>query len=200
MFLRSKRFLAHKIHRIKIKGTGARKPSSPETEPNFYAFPFLPAETNDAGAKALGAAAAGAGVHFPYVPRVNPPGPMGLSALPLGMSGMHGASHGLPPQLLPSFSGNTSMPPPMLGQDLFLANLQRERLKQVLMATHGLTPDAAAGMAASSYPQPGTASDPNAAALAALQQQHGQQQARGPVGAPPNIGSGQFPGMGPPQW
>jgi hypothetical protein len=43
LFLRSKRFLSHRIQRIKIKGKGARKPSSPETEPNFYNAPYLPA-------------------------------------------------------------------------------------------------------------------------------------------------------------
>jgi hypothetical protein len=43
LFLRSKRFLSHRIQRIKIKGKGARKPSSPETEPNFFSAPFLPA-------------------------------------------------------------------------------------------------------------------------------------------------------------
>jgi hypothetical protein len=43
LFLRSKRFLSHRIQRIKIKGLGARKPSSPETEPNFYNAPHLPA-------------------------------------------------------------------------------------------------------------------------------------------------------------
>jgi hypothetical protein len=42
LFLRSKRFLAQRIQRIKIKGEGARKPSSPETEPNFYNVPYLP--------------------------------------------------------------------------------------------------------------------------------------------------------------
>jgi hypothetical protein len=42
LFLRSKRFLSHRIQRIKIKGKGARKPSSPETEPNFYSAPSLP--------------------------------------------------------------------------------------------------------------------------------------------------------------
>jgi hypothetical protein len=42
LFLRSKRFLSHRIQRIKIKGAGARKPGSPETEPNFYNVPFLP--------------------------------------------------------------------------------------------------------------------------------------------------------------
>jgi hypothetical protein len=42
LFLRSKRFLSHRIQRVKIKGKGARKPSSPETEPNFYSAPPLP--------------------------------------------------------------------------------------------------------------------------------------------------------------
>jgi hypothetical protein len=42
LFLRSKRFLSHRIDRMKIKGTGARKPGSPETEPGFYNAPFLP--------------------------------------------------------------------------------------------------------------------------------------------------------------
>jgi hypothetical protein len=43
LFLRSKRFLSNRIQRTKIKGTGARKPSSPETEPIFYNIPYLPA-------------------------------------------------------------------------------------------------------------------------------------------------------------
>jgi hypothetical protein len=42
LFLRSKRFLSHRIQRTKIKGTGARKPGSPDTEPSFYNVPFLP--------------------------------------------------------------------------------------------------------------------------------------------------------------
>jgi hypothetical protein len=42
LFLRGKRFLSRRIQRIKIKGTGARKPGSPETEPNFYIATFLP--------------------------------------------------------------------------------------------------------------------------------------------------------------
>jgi hypothetical protein len=42
LFLRSKLFLSRRIQRMKIKGTGARKPGSPETEPNFYIAPFLP--------------------------------------------------------------------------------------------------------------------------------------------------------------
>ncbi|KAI2501075.1 hypothetical protein MHU86_13366 [Fragilaria crotonensis] len=38
-FLRGKKFLAIRIQRLKIKGTGVRKPSSPDTEPQFYFMP-----------------------------------------------------------------------------------------------------------------------------------------------------------------
>jgi hypothetical protein len=47
LFLRSKQFLAQRIQRIKIKGNGARKPSSPETEPRFYRAPFLPSTKSE---------------------------------------------------------------------------------------------------------------------------------------------------------
>jgi hypothetical protein len=40
-FLRGKGFLWQRIGRVKIKNTGARKPSSPNTEPNFYDMPYL---------------------------------------------------------------------------------------------------------------------------------------------------------------
>lgn len=36
LFLRGKRFLASRIHRMKVKGTGARMASNPDAEPNFY--------------------------------------------------------------------------------------------------------------------------------------------------------------------
>jgi hypothetical protein len=42
LFLRQKVFLCHQIPRLKLKGTGVRKPASPETEPNFYTMPWLP--------------------------------------------------------------------------------------------------------------------------------------------------------------
>lgn len=42
LFIRSKSFLSHRIQRTKIKGQGTRKPSSPDTEPNFYNAPYLP--------------------------------------------------------------------------------------------------------------------------------------------------------------
>lgn len=42
LFLRSKRFLAHYIHRSKVKGTGVRRRCSPETEPNFLGMSYLP--------------------------------------------------------------------------------------------------------------------------------------------------------------
>jgi hypothetical protein len=43
-FLRSKRALAYKIKRSKHKGKGARKPSNPGEEPDFYKMPPLPPE------------------------------------------------------------------------------------------------------------------------------------------------------------
>ena len=42
LFLRSKRYLSHRILRTKIKGQGARKPAQPSDEPNLYSMPFLP--------------------------------------------------------------------------------------------------------------------------------------------------------------
>lgn len=42
LFLRGKPHLVNKIPRTKLKNDGARKSTSPETEPNFYALPFLP--------------------------------------------------------------------------------------------------------------------------------------------------------------
>ena len=36
--------LARRIQRTKVKGTGTRKPSSPETEPNFYLMPYVGVE------------------------------------------------------------------------------------------------------------------------------------------------------------
>lgn len=49
LFLRSKRFLCHRIQRIKIKGTGVRKASSPETEPQFYSMPPVGIGGKDSG-------------------------------------------------------------------------------------------------------------------------------------------------------
>lgn len=40
-FLRSRPLLAQKIVRTKVKGRGARKASSPETEPKLYDFPWM---------------------------------------------------------------------------------------------------------------------------------------------------------------
>jgi len=42
MFLRGKSFLCRKIKRMKVKGEGGRKPSSPGSEPDFYSMPPLP--------------------------------------------------------------------------------------------------------------------------------------------------------------
>ena len=57
LFLRSKRHLAFRIRRVKIKGQGARKPANPKEEPDFYSKPFLPPEelptTANANANAM---------------------------------------------------------------------------------------------------------------------------------------------------
>ena len=42
LFLRGKRFLAHRIPRMKIKGQGPRKSAKPAHEPNFYSMTYLP--------------------------------------------------------------------------------------------------------------------------------------------------------------
>ena len=42
MFLRGKSFLCRKIKRMKVKGEGGRKPSSPGSEPDFYSMAPLP--------------------------------------------------------------------------------------------------------------------------------------------------------------
>ena len=56
LFLRGMPHLANKILRTKLKNDGARKSTSPETEPNFYALPFLPdVVSNVARPDALGA-------------------------------------------------------------------------------------------------------------------------------------------------
>ena len=44
LFLRGKEALAHKIHRMRIKGTGVRPRSDPENEPDFYSMPFVDAD------------------------------------------------------------------------------------------------------------------------------------------------------------
>jgi len=53
-FLRGKRFLCQRIERTKVKGTKTRHASSPESEPNFYLAPYLPAEGFANVAKQIG--------------------------------------------------------------------------------------------------------------------------------------------------
>lgn len=48
LFLRGKKFLCRGIHRMKVKGTGARMASNPAQEPNFYAMPTLPEKIKNA--------------------------------------------------------------------------------------------------------------------------------------------------------
>ncbi|CAB9496758.1 shock factor protein [Seminavis robusta] len=42
LFLRQRPHLASRIQRVKVNGKGTRQASSPESEPNLYALPFLP--------------------------------------------------------------------------------------------------------------------------------------------------------------
>lgn len=44
LFLRGKVSLAYDIHRMRVKGTGVRMPTNPESEPNFYALPPVTTE------------------------------------------------------------------------------------------------------------------------------------------------------------
>jgi hypothetical protein len=46
LFLRGSMFLAHNIHRIKVKGTGVRARSNPEQEPNFWEMPWISDDNN----------------------------------------------------------------------------------------------------------------------------------------------------------
>ena len=46
LFLKGRTFLAHNIHRIKVKGTGVRARSNPEQEPNFWEMNWVSDETS----------------------------------------------------------------------------------------------------------------------------------------------------------
>jgi len=48
LFLKGKQFLCHGIARLKIKGTGARMPSNPDAEPNFYSMTPIPKQSDQA--------------------------------------------------------------------------------------------------------------------------------------------------------
>ena len=41
LFLRGRTWLCNRMSRTRVKGTGVRTASSPETEPNFYAMPYV---------------------------------------------------------------------------------------------------------------------------------------------------------------
>lgn len=44
LFLRQKTFLADRMQRVRLKGSGPRKPATPDLEPNFYRMSLLPSE------------------------------------------------------------------------------------------------------------------------------------------------------------
>jgi hypothetical protein len=87
-FVKGRRELCQHIKRVKIKGNGGRKPSNPETEPNFYLFPPIPppppmesGTTNPA--KGAEPAAGSARVDGGGLASLLPPGPADLSDRPL---------------------------------------------------------------------------------------------------------------------
>lgn len=52
MFLRGHLELTMKMKRVRIKGQGGRKPSTPDTEPNLYLLPYVPPATRDTATSA----------------------------------------------------------------------------------------------------------------------------------------------------
>jgi hypothetical protein len=128
LFLRGKRFLAHRIQRIKIKGTGARKPSSPETEPNFYRTIYLPLEPIS-GRQAKTNSVSTLSSQMPNIlNRFN-------SALPdpNGRISLHQQLLATYPHSPQSFQPS---PASLLPAELLIMKLQRERLQQdIIMAS-----------------------------------------------------------------
>lgn len=128
LFLRGKRFLAHRIQRIKIKGTGARKPSSPDTEPNFYRTIYLPLEPIS-GRQAKTNSVSTLSSQMPNIlNRFN-------SALPdpNGRISLHQQLLATYPHSPQSFQPS---PASLLPAELLIMKLQRERLQQdIIMAS-----------------------------------------------------------------
>jgi len=95
LFLRGRPFLCHKMTRTKIKGTGFKAASSPETEPDFYHMPYVqPKQENLRGE-----------VCPPGMPSPSPT-PVGSSSLSLcGFSAFH-SSHSFQ-DLAPSCAAET---------------------------------------------------------------------------------------------
>lgn len=76
-FLRGRPLLAHTITRTKVKGKGARKASSPETEPQLYDLPWMEAASSGAaqpGEPQMGAPACATSMSGPLNPnqRISP--------------------------------------------------------------------------------------------------------------------------------
>jgi hypothetical protein len=104
LFLRGKRFLAQRIIRVKIKGTGSRKPA-PADEPNFYEMSSLPdiATSTSASATKLSA--------FPsFMAHVNSDATAAQLAQPAGTP-MTGSSQAIQRALLASALGNVVLLP-----------------------------------------------------------------------------------------
>jgi HSF-type DNA-binding len=86
LFLRQRQHLATRIRRFKVKGHGMRKAASPETEPNLYALPFLPSNSDSASSeKGAGQSPVGGSGSIPRKPEVSLRGllPRALSLAPV---------------------------------------------------------------------------------------------------------------------
>jgi hypothetical protein len=136
-FLRGKSFLATRIPRLKVKGTGPRRPSSYKTEPNFYAMPFLPmtdsrksaprtqavmAQTADPGRNVPDATMGLAG-GMPFSLKSPHPGQMDMSS-PL-QAFLQSRHHGVPPPCLVPKNSTPVMPPDTLAEHVLMLSHHR---------------------------------------------------------------------------
>jgi hypothetical protein len=133
--LRGKPFLATRIPRLKVKGTGPRRPSSYKTEPNFYAMPFLPmTDSRKSAPRAQPAApsrivpdaaagSVGLGYDMPFSLKSPPPGQMDMSS-PL-QAFLQSRHHGIPaPCLVPKIS-TPVLPPDTLAEHVLTLSHHR---------------------------------------------------------------------------
>jgi hypothetical protein len=128
-FVKGRRELCQHIKRVKIKGNGGRKPSNPETEPNFYLFPpILPPPSQESGTmnpvKNHAESAAGSTKVENGIASLLPPGPADLSDRPLAQLLSMGApiQNHYPYSSVPSHGGGAKAPMQDLSLLSFLSN------------------------------------------------------------------------------
>lgn len=128
-FVKGRRELCQHIKRVKIKGNGGRKPSNPETEPNFYLFPpALSPASQESGTmnltKGHAESAAGSAKVEGGLASLRPPGPADLSDRPLAqLMSMGGPiQNSYPFSSAPSQGGGVKGPMQDLSLLSFLSN------------------------------------------------------------------------------